>query len=167
MSDDPPRDLILPRKFLRMCRRRMRQPKVADSTGVELTGAGLLMRTLILRRILRREVLAPDEQNVGLLLPPSVGGVVANAALGIDCRIAVNLNYTMTSEVTNDCIAQCGIRHVLTSRRVMERFNLNLNAELVYLEDFKDKATRADKLAAAAMAWCMPVRCLERHLGLT
>ena len=78
----PPNDLILPRKFLRMCRRRMRRAKVADSTGVELTGAGLLMRTLILRRLLRREVLAPDERNVGLLLPPSVAAVVANAALG-------------------------------------------------------------------------------------
>ena len=68
--------------------------------------------------------MAPDEQNVGLLLPPSVAGLVANAALGIDCRIAVNLNYTMTSEVINDCITQCGIRHVLASRRVMEKFNL-------------------------------------------
>jgi acyl-[acyl-carrier-protein]-phospholipid O-acyltransferase/long-chain-fatty-acid--[acyl-carrier-protein] ligase len=141
--------------------------KVADSTGAELTGAGLLMRTLILRRLLRREVLAPDEQNVGLLLPPSAGGLVANAALGIDCRVAVNLNYTMTSELINDCIAQCGIRHVLASRRLMERFNLKLNAELVYLDDFKDKATRADELAAAAMAWLMPVRWLERRLGLT
>ena len=35
----------------------------------------------------------------------------------------------------NDCIGQCGIRHVLTSRRVMERFDLKLDAELVYLED--------------------------------
>ena len=85
-------------------------------------------------------------------MPPSVAVLVANAALGIDCRIAVNLNYTMTSEVTNDCIAQCGIRHVLTSRRMIERFNLKLNAELVYLEDFKDKATLADKLAWVAMA---------------
>jgi len=167
MSNAPPSDLILPRKFLRMCRRQMRRPKVADSTGAELTGAGLLMRTLILRRLLRREVLAPDEQRVGLLLPSSVAALVANAALGIDCRIAVNLNYTMTSEVTNDCIAQCGIRHVLTSRRMMERFNLKLNAELVYLEDFKDKATPADKLAAAAMTWLMPMRWLERRLGLT
>jgi acyl-[acyl-carrier-protein]-phospholipid O-acyltransferase / long-chain-fatty-acid--[acyl-carrier-protein] ligase len=167
MSKLPPHDPILPRKFLRMCRRRMWRPKVADSTGAELTGADLLMRTLILRRLLRREVLAHDEQNVGLLLPPSVAAVVANAAMAIDCRVAVNLNYTMTSEVTNDCIAQCGIRHVLTSRRVMERFDLKLNAELVYLEDFKDRATRGDKLAAAAMTWMMPVRWLERRLGLT
>jgi acyl-[acyl-carrier-protein]-phospholipid O-acyltransferase/long-chain-fatty-acid--[acyl-carrier-protein] ligase len=167
MSDLSSSEPILPRKFLRMCRRRMRRAKVADSSGAELTGAGLLTRTLILRRLLRREVLAPDEQNVGLLLPPSVAGLVANAALGIDCRVAINLNYTMTSELIDDCIAQCGIRHVLTSRRLVERFNLKLKAELIYLEDFKDKATRADKLAAAAATWLMPRRWLERRLGLT
>ena len=64
----------------------------------------------------------------------------------IDGRVAVNLNYTLTSEVINDCIAQCGIRHVLTSRRVMERFNLKLNAKVVYLEDFLGKITLGDKL---------------------
>ncbi len=167
MSDLPPSEPILPRKFLRMCRRRMRHAKLADSSGAELSGAGLLMRTLILRRLLRRELLAADEQNVGLLLPPSVAGLLANAALAIDCRVAVNLNYTMTPEVIDDCIAQCGIRHVLTSRRLIERFNLKLNAEIVFLEDFKDKATRRDKLAAAAATWLMPVRWLERRLGLT
>jgi acyl-[acyl-carrier-protein]-phospholipid O-acyltransferase / long-chain-fatty-acid--[acyl-carrier-protein] ligase len=150
-----------------MCRRSLWRAKVADSMGTELSGAGLLTRTLILRRLLRREVLAPDERNVGLLLPPSVAGLMANAALGIDCRVAVNLNYTMTSEVLNDCIAQCGIRHVLASRRLVERFSLKLDAEMVYLEDLKDKVTRVDKLAAAAMAWLMPIRCLERRLGLT
>ena len=45
MSDNSHDNLILPRRFLRMCRRRMRHPKVADSSGVELTGASLLMVT--------------------------------------------------------------------------------------------------------------------------
>ena len=79
---DPLHDLILPRQFLRMCRRRMRRPKVADSTGVELTGAGLLMRTLIVRRLLRRHVLAADEQHVGVLLPPTVGRRGGQRGLG-------------------------------------------------------------------------------------
>ncbi len=92
---------------------------------------------------------------------------MVNAALAIDCRIAVNLNYTVSSEVMNDCIAQCGIRHVLTSRRVMERFNLKLNAEVVYLEDFIGQITLGDKLAAAAATWLAPVAWLERRLGLT
>ena len=67
----------------------------------------------------------------------------------------------------NDCIAQCGIRHVLTSRRVMERFNLKLDAELVYLEDCLGQITLGDKLRAAAAAWLAPVAWLERRLGLT
>ena len=50
------------------------------------------------------EVLADDEKYIGLLLPPSVAAVVVNAALALDCRVAVNLNYTVSSEVMNACI---------------------------------------------------------------
>ncbi len=167
MSDVSIHELVLPRKFLRMCRQTMRRPKLADSMGTELTGAGLLMRTLIFRRLLRRHVLAADEQHVGLLLPPSTACVVANAALAIDRRVGVNLNYTLSSEVLNDCLRQCGIRHVLTSRRLMQRFDLRLEAELVYLEDFKDKVRLTDKIVAAADAWLTPIASLERRLGLT
>jgi len=150
-----------------MCRQRMWWPKVADSTGVELTGAGLLMRALMIGRLLRRHVLAADEQRVGVLLPASVGGVLVNAALAIDRRVAVNLNYTVSSEIMNDCLAQCGIRHVLTSRRVMDRFHLKLDAELIYLEDFLAHITLGDKLRAAAAAWLAPLAWLERRLELT
>lgn len=160
-------EMALPRRFLRVCRGTLRQAKVADSSGVELTGAGLLTRTLILRRLLRREVLGSEEEYVGLLVPPSVGAVVANAALSLDGRIAVNLNYTVSSDVMNACLRQCGIRHVLTSRRAMEKFDLKIDAQLVYLEDFKDRVTTADKLIAAAQTWLLPAALLERSLGLT
>ena len=81
--------------------------------------------------------------------------------------MAVNLNYTLSSEVMNDCLAQCGIRHVLTSRRVMERFDLKLRAEVVCLEDTLGQITWADKFCAAAAAWLAPLGWLERRLGLT
>lgn len=155
------------RNFLRMCRRNLRRPKVADSTGMELTGAGLLLRCLLVKRLLRREVLANDERTVGLLLPPSVGAVVANAAALLDRRVPVNLNYTLSSSVLNECIRRAKIRHLLTSRRVLERFeHLRPEAEIVYLEDFKDRLRRTDKLLAAVGAWLMPVPILERLLGL-
>ena len=160
-------DLVLPRKFLRMCRRNLRRTKIVDSSGMELTGGALLTATLALRRLLRREVLAADETHVGILLPPSVGAVLANAALTLDRRIAVNLNYTVTSEVINASMAQCGIRHVLTSRRMLERFPLKLDAELVYVEELQERLTWSDKLLAAAAAWLLPAAVLERLLGLT
>ncbi|MDZ7616796.1 MAG: acyl-[ACP]--phospholipid O-acyltransferase [Patescibacteria group bacterium] len=167
MAAERRRDMNLARRFLRMCRSARWREKVVDSTGVHLRGGSLLTRTLILRRLLRREVLADDERYVGLLLPPSAGAVVANAALAIDRRISANLNYTLSSEVLNACIARCGIRHVLTSRRVMERLNLQIDAELVYLEDFREKVTLADKLLCLASAQLEPVWSLERRLGLT
>jgi acyl-[acyl-carrier-protein]-phospholipid O-acyltransferase/long-chain-fatty-acid--[acyl-carrier-protein] ligase len=138
---------------------------VADSTGAALTGNDLLVRTLILRRILLREVLAKDEQFVGVLLPPSAASVVVNAVLPLMRRVAVNLNYTMPAKVVNHCIAQCGIRHVLTSRRVLEKFKLELSANVVYMEDFRDRATLLDK----AVAWLqskLPASVLERKLGI-
>ncbi|NQU23574.1 MAG: AMP-binding protein [Candidatus Nealsonbacteria bacterium] len=162
-----PEEMVLPRKFLRTCRANMRRMKIADTSGTELTGAALLTRTLILRRLLRREVLVEDEKHVGLLMPPSVGAVVSNAALAIDRRTAVNLNYTVSADVMNACIERCGIRHVLTSRKVMEKLDIEIDAELVFLDDFKSKVTMADKAIAAAQAWLMPVGMLERKLGLT
>ena len=79
-------ELNLPRMFLRMCRKTLTQPKVADSSGQELTGGQLLLRTLILARLVARHVLAADEKVVGVLLPPSVGGVLVNAALPLAGR---------------------------------------------------------------------------------
>ncbi|NLF08696.1 MAG: AMP-binding protein [Pirellulaceae bacterium] len=166
MTDSTKQNIIPPREFLRTCRRQMRKAKAADSTGVELSGAALLTRVLIFRRLLRREVLAPDERNVGLLLPPTAAAVAANAALAIDRRVAVNLNYTLSPETIEYCIAQCGIRHVLTSRRLLDKLGLKISANLVFLEDFKDRITWIDKLSAAATAWFAPLETLERRLGL-
>lgn len=162
-----PLSMIVPRRFLRECRRTGSRGKVADSTGVELSGYSLLLRTLILRRLLLREIIEADERFVGVLLPPSVGGAVVNAALTLASRVAVNLNYTVTSDVMNACIRRAGIRRVLTSRKVMEKFDFHIEAEPVYLEDLKDRVGTIDKLICAMQTYALPIYCLERLLGLT
>ena len=161
------RTMILPRKFLRACRRARRRIKVADSSGMEMTGSSLLLRSLVLRRILKKHVLADEEKFVGVLLPPSGGGVLVNAALSLLGRAAVNLNYTVSAEVMNDCIGQCGIRHVLTSRKVMDKLEMEIDAELIFVEDLRDKATTGDKLTSAIQAHAVPLFILDRLLGLT
>ena len=54
------------------CRKRLRREKIRDSLGSTLTGGELLVRTFVLRRVLRRAVLANDELRVGVLLPRSL-----------------------------------------------------------------------------------------------
>lgn len=157
--------MILPRAFLRMCRSNRKRPKIADSMGMELDGGQLLLRSLILRRLLSR-TLAADETYVGLLLPPSAPASLANVALSLSGRIAVNLNYTLSPEVIESCIKQCGIRHVLTSRKVMDKLGVKLTAETVFLEDFKDRVTRWDKAVVAMQAYLAPLSLLDRMFGL-
>ena len=164
----PWEELIPPRAFLRMCRRCAGRLKLADSLGTRVTGRQLLLRTLVLRRLLAREVLDSREQEqfVGVLIPSSVGGAVVNAALALDRRVAVNLNFTLSRKEIDHCIHTCGIRRVLTSRKVMEKLQLEFDAETVYLDDLREKITLGDKLAGFWGAYVQSIASLERQLGL-
>jgi acyl-[acyl-carrier-protein]-phospholipid O-acyltransferase/long-chain-fatty-acid--[acyl-carrier-protein] ligase len=157
---------IVSRLFIRRAKQRKRGRKIADSLGTEVSGGQTLMRALILRRLLRRHVLASDEKMVGVLLPPSTGGVIANAALALDRRVSVNLNYTVSNDVMNACIKLAGIRHVLTTRKFLERFEFKLDAEIVFLEDLRDKVGLADKLVTGLQTYALPARMVEASLGL-
>jgi len=158
---------VLPRQFIRKCRQFFGRSKIADSTGQNLTGGQLLLRSLILRRVLRREVLAPDEQMVGVLLPPSVGGAITNTALTLLRRVPVNLNYTLSSDDLNSHVAACQMRHVLTSRRFQEKVNIELDVPFFFLEDLKNRVTLLDKIVAAIQTYLVPAFILDRLLGLT
>lgn len=159
--------LVPSRQFLRRCRLDRSRLKIADSMGQEITGGKLLIGAILFRRLLDRCVLAPEEKNIGVLLPPSVGGAVVNAALAISRRVAVNLNYSLTEEQVNHCIREAGVRHVLTSRRFLEKRPMKLDAEIVFVEELRKKATKLDTARAAFWALAAPMPLLERHLGLT
>ncbi len=157
---------LLPLELIRVWRRHSSRLKAADSSGVELKGRDILIRTLALRRMLRRELFARDESTIGLLLPPSVAGVVANAALAFDRRVAVNLNYTLAASAIDYCVKQAGIRTVLSSAKFLEKTELKLESKVVALEDLKDKVTKVDKLVAFVQGVLLPQFLLSAVLGL-
>ena len=166
MNEREQQRLVPVRRFVRNCKATLFRPKVADSTGAELTGGKLLAASLVMKGLLERHAVDPDEKMVGVLLPPSVGGVVTNAAVTLSRRVAVNLNYTLSNDVVNYCIRECGIRHVLTSRKFLEKRPFDLDAEVVCLEDLREHAGLSQKLAAALKAYLVPATCLETLLGL-
>ncbi|XZE53183.1 AMP-binding protein [Planctomycetaceae bacterium SH139] len=158
--------MVLPRRILRTWKARGGRLKAADSTGATVSGRDALLRTLILKRVLRREVLDEDDRFVGLLLPPSVAGVLTNVAVSFDHRVAINLNYSATADVINQCIKLAGIRKVITSKKFMEKLNFDLDAEVIELEDIKPKVRAADKAWAALASYALPAGILEKLLGL-
>ena len=154
-------------KFVWMCKRRKFKRKLNDSTGQAMTGGQLLMRSLILRRLLRKNVLQKDEQNVAVLIPPSSGGIVVNMSLALDRRVAVNLNYTVSNEIMNHCVRQAKIKHVLSTAKVLEKFDFKIDAEYTLLDDLRTKVKLSDKLISAVQAYLVPGGLLCWGLGLT
>src|SRR5262249_6958672 len=56
-----------------------------------------------------RPLLANDTM-VGLWLPPSVGGALANVALALLGKTSVNLNYTSSAASVDSAVRQCNLR---------------------------------------------------------
>src|SRR5207247_11334197 len=89
------------------------------------------------------------------------------ASVTLSRRDGGNRNSTLSDKDIQFCIEQSGIRHVITSRRFLEKKPVQLNAELILMEDLKDRATGFDKLTCAVAAHLPPMWLLEHWLGLT
>lgn len=152
------------RQFLRMAARHPFRPCLLDSTnkgkfyryGEVLAGAGILAGHL--------HPLLGEDKMVGAWLPPSAGGALANIALALLGKTSVNLNYTSSPEVVLSAIRQCGIRRVLTSRLFLTKVPLDPGpgVELVYLEEFRAKITRWQRLRAFLAILLLPAFVLDR-----
>lgn len=158
----PPDWRSLARAFVHQARVRWGQLAISDSTGASLTYGKTFIRALALGRVLARK-LGPHPY-VGLLIPPTVPASVANLTLTLWGRIPVNLNYSASESLINSSIDQCGITHVVTSEKVLDKFKLRPKGELVLLEDIPKQVTLADKLWAAAVAKLVPISQLDRFL---
>lgn len=167
VQSDKPHSAIPPVRFIEQCRSAGKRIKVADSMNAELSGKDLLLRSLIAKRVLEREAFGADEKNIGIFLPPSVGGTIANMAVSLSRRVACNLNYTLSDETLNYCVKAAGIKHILTSRMFLLKRPYKVEgAEFVYIEELKDKVTKVDKAIVGLQAYAMPTWLLTRALGL-
>src|SRR5690606_15973989 len=65
-----------------------------------------------------------EQPRVGLLLPPSVGGALANMAAILQGRVVVNLNYTTGREGMECAVRQAGLKTVLASKQFLKKGNI-------------------------------------------
>ncbi len=148
----------LPSAFVHAARANASRTAICDSTGASLTYGQTFLRALALGRVLSR-TWGPG-RHVGLMVPPVVPAAVANLAVSLWGKVPVNLNYTAGEDAVNSSVAQCGITHVITSARALDRFQIRPKAELILLEDIPKRVTLADKLWAAAVSRLVPAGAL-------
>jgi len=148
----------LPAAFLGAARANWGRPAILDSLGARLSYGQALTRALVLTRLLARR-LGP-EPYVGALVPPGAAGALTNLALAMLGKVAVNLNYSASKPVIDSSIAQCGIRHVVTTPRALEKVGYSPAGDLIFLEDLAKTVTLVDKAWSAAMARLAPLATL-------
>ncbi len=154
----------LAHRFVAEARRHWRRRAIADTTGKSLTYGMTLTASLALARALESSLGA--EKNVGLLLPPSVGGALTNLALTLSGRVPVNLNYTASEEGFASAIRQADIGTVVTSRRFLERIEaFPLPKRTIFLEDILPVISSRAKAAAWLRARLLPAPLLLRRVS--
>ena len=128
-----PADESLARQFVRTAKHRWWSFSMADATTKPLTFGRVLVAAMLLSRWARRRL--PNESSVGLLLPASVGGALANLGLSLAGKVPVNLNFTAGRESMVIAIEQCEIKTIVTSRRFLSKAGIEPFDGMVFLED--------------------------------
>jgi acyl-[acyl-carrier-protein]-phospholipid O-acyltransferase/long-chain-fatty-acid--[acyl-carrier-protein] ligase len=156
-----PRDLLHLR-FLRTAKRRWFRLSMADSTGRELSYGKALTGSLLLAQWMRKSL--PSDSMVGLLLPSSVGGALANIAVLMAGKIPVNLNFSAGRAAMESAVEQCNIRTVLTSKVFLGRAHVDEMKGMVFLEDILKQIPAARRVLFGAAAFVLPARLIEALL---
>jgi acyl-[acyl-carrier-protein]-phospholipid O-acyltransferase/long-chain-fatty-acid--[acyl-carrier-protein] ligase len=150
----------LGRAFIASAKRRWGAFCMADSSTPELSYGRALTAVLLLSRWLRRT--AGTQANVGVLLPASVGGALANIAIAVAGKTSVNLNFTAGPVAMRAAIERCGIRTILTSRKFLAKADIAPVEGMVFLEDVMGGFSSAARAVMLATAYVTPARLLSR-----
>src|SRR5262249_54802559 len=99
-----------------------------------------------------------------VLLPASVGGVLANLAVTLAGKIPVNLNFTAGPESMSHAIKQCGIGTILTSKVVLKKASLGEMEGVGFVVDILKQMEPAAMAATLALVFITPAWLLNRLL---
>lgn len=160
----------LPRAWCHTVKKMGSSLAIADSNGSTLSGHRALTAVIALAQLIDRN---SPEQNIGLLLPNTSAGIIANMATLLRGKTVVNLNYTAPRQSVIKAIEKADIHSVYTSRRFINKlrqrgihFSGPLgNAKLFYLEDLSQQLSLAVKLGILLTVKLLPGGMLHRLFG--
>ncbi|HVO32917.1 MAG TPA: MFS transporter, partial [Elusimicrobiota bacterium] len=152
-------------EFLKRAKQHPFQKAIADSSGRAMTYGMVTAVSRALAKHLRREDAIKPSATVGILLPPSVGGVLANVAVSLVGAIPVNLNYTSGGTAIQSAVEKAGIRRILTSRKLLQKASLPETPEMIYLEDIVRTVPKSAILRSWALFLLVPTPWLAKRFA--
>ena len=158
-----PTDVLAETMAEAFVRRALQNPNdvaVAD----RLSGALTYRKMLVATGLMAKRFAALSGDAIGVLLPASVAADIVFFALHRAGKLPVILNWTTGPANLAHAVASLGIRHVITSRKLIDRLGIEVRgADYLFLEDLRGEIGKPEALAALLGTYLLPSRLL-RHL---
>lgn len=140
---------------------------VADSMGVELDKNHFATAVFLFSKKLKN--ILGNEKNIGLIVPSTAAGLIANMSILTLGKAVVNLNYSAGEKSIKSAIQSAEIKTIITSssfvRKLKNRgFDLSeilRDVEVIYLEDIKESIGKIESLFTLITVKILPVWLLE------
>ena len=129
-----------------------------------------LVSSLLLTRRFRKLTTA---QNLGLFLPTSSTGILANMATFLSGKTAVNLNITSDTEALLTAVSKADITTAITSKTLIDNLAhdgispsaLFEHVTFVYIEELYQSITKTEQLLALGLSYLLPAKILHACYG--
>jgi acyl-[acyl-carrier-protein]-phospholipid O-acyltransferase / long-chain-fatty-acid--[acyl-carrier-protein] ligase len=154
-------------QWLTAARRLAGRTCIIDFDGTELSNTRVLAAVLLFAREIKARCAA--EQNIGLIVPTSAGGIIVNLACLLRGKTVVNLNYTASHDALQQAVAKAGIKTIFTSKRFVAKLRAKgldpaaafKNVTVYNLEDIRHEIPKAAQLRAYCAAALLPASLLR------
>ena len=142
--------MTIPQAFLAQARRWPHEVIAADQTS----GARTFRELARAIHVLSKHIEAMDGQNVGIMMPASVGGATLYLATLFAGKTPAMINWTLGPGSLAHCVRSAGIKTILTSRMLLGRLESQgvvfgeVKDTMVFVEDIRKTIGRAEKVSA-------------------
>lgn len=140
----------LQQMFVEVAKKYSKKIAVYDqATGKDLSYERMLIAALILAGRFKKI----KSTYVGVMVPTSAGCLLSTIGVLFAGKIPVMINYS-TGAAENSIYAQekCSFKTIITSKKLLEKLNIEPVDGMIYLENIMSSLTTAEKLKAALIS---------------
>ncbi|RTE66287.1 MFS transporter [Amphritea opalescens] len=158
----------IPQSFIHTAKSQLSDMAIADVQGEPLSYRRLLTAVVLFSRRLKKT----PGQRLGLLLPTSSAGAIANLAGLFAGRALVNLNFTASETAQLAALEQAEVRTILTAHKFVAKLKsrgidpepLFAGRQVLYMEDLKADIGKAEALITMGLVSLLPATFLQGWL---
>ncbi|MAY42117.1 MULTISPECIES: acyl-[ACP]--phospholipid O-acyltransferase [unclassified Neptuniibacter] len=158
----------LPKAFIRTMKNADSGYAIADVDGGPLSHKKFLTATALFTK----RIACTEGDNIGLLMPTSSAGAIANMASLMAGKTVVNMNFTAPIPSLLSALKQSDVKTIVTARRFVKKLKakgidtteLFAGREVLYMEDVKEGISKVEAIYTMMLVALLPTSVLQLWL---